>query len=498
MAIKNGMRLIITSVAMLVMLTAWQVTKAQQYNIFDYGAKSDTNVISTEAINKAIMACNSKGGGQVVIPTGQFKSGTIVLKSNVELHFESGSVLLASTDTSDFPRQAQPAYRSQKDPGGWYALIYAEGQTNIRITGYGTIDGQGARQTPRLTTGGDLDGRPRNLLLISCNNVLVEGITMLNAGIWNQHYLNCEDVQIHRLKVYNHCNRNNDGLDIDGSRRVVVSDCIIDSDDDAIVLKSTGMAGCENVVITNCIVSSFTNAIKCGTESTGGFRNINIGNCVVKRSISKVPPIFGRTNIGISGISLEIVDGGIMEGVTVHDIMIEETECPIYVRLGNRARKHISEAPVPPLGQMRNIHISNITAYNTGNYTASITGVNAAKIENISLSHVRLVNRGGLKQGDFIANIDSVKEDEKGFPEPTVWKNLPVFGLFMRHVKDISVTDVSLVNTQSDPRPAFAAIDVDHLIMTLVRLEGSSSQPGILVRGVKQINTEKVKVISNR
>ena len=486
------------SVWVLLMVAGMQRTLAQQYNILEYGAKNDTNTVNTEAINNAIMACNSKGGGRVIIPAGQYKSGTIVLKSNVELYFESGAVLVASTDTNDFPRRAQPAYRSQKDPGGWYALLYAEGETNIRITGYGTIDGQGARQLPRLTTGGDLDGRPRNLLLISCSNVLVEGITMLNAGIWNQHYLNCEDVQIHRLKVYNHCNRNNDGLDIDGCRRVVVSDCIIDSDDDAIVLKSTGKAGCENVVISNCIVSSFTNAIKCGTESTGGFRNINIGNCVVKRSISKVPPIFGRTNIGISGISLEIVDAGIMEGVTVHDVVIEETECPIYVRLGNRSRKHIPEAPAPPLGQMRNIHISNITAYNTGNYTASITGVGAAKIENISLSHLRLVNRGGLKQGDFISTIDSVVEDEKGYPEPTVWKNLPVFGLFMRHVKNISVTDISLVNMQSDPRPAFAAIDIDHLNMSGVSIEGSSSLPGLLVKGVKQLTAEKVKVISNR
>jgi polygalacturonase len=431
------MKIFLSSIVLLMILASGQTSLAQQYNIVDYGAKNDTSQLSTEAINNAIAACNSKGGGRVVIPAGNYKSGTIVLKSNVELRFESGAVLYASTDTSDITRRAQPAYRSQKDPGGWYALLYAEEETNIRITGYGTIDGQGARQIPRSPSGGDLDGRPRNLLFISCSNILVDGITMLNSGIWNQHYLNCDDVQISNIRVYNHCNRNNDGLDIDGCRRVVVSNCIIDSDDDAIVLKSTGKAGCENVVITNCIASSFTNAIKCGTESTGGFRNINIGNCIVKRSISKVPPIFGRTNIGISGISLEIVDGGIMEGVQVHDIVIEETECPIYVRLGNRARKHIPEAPAPPLGIMRNISISNITAYNTGNYTASITGVSAAKIENISLSHLRLVNRGGLKPVDFILKIDSVIEDEKGYPEPTVWKNLPVYGLFMRHVKNI-------------------------------------------------------------
>jgi polygalacturonase len=480
----------------LLMMTAIIQTAIAQYNIIDYGAKNDTSQLSTQAINKAIETCNSKGGGRVVVPAGSYKTGTIVLKSNVELHVESGAIIYASTDTNDITRRAQPAYRSQKDPGGWYALIYAEGETNIRITGYGTIDGQGARQIPRSPSGGDLDGRPRNLLFISCNNILVDGITMLNAGIWNQHYLNCEDVQISNLRVYNHCNRNNDGLDIDGCRRVVVSNCIIDSDDDAIVLKSTGKAGCENVVITNCIVSSFTNAIKCGTESTGGFRNINIGNCIVKRSISKVPPIFGRTNIGISGISLEIVDGGIMEGVQIHDIVIEETECPIYVRLGNRARKHFPEAPAPPLGSMRNIAITNITAYNTGNYTASITGVNAAKIENISLSRIRLVNRGGLKPGEFISAIDSVIEDEKGYPEPTVWKNLPVYGLFMRHVKNISVTDISLVNTQKDPRPAFAAIDIDHLIMAQVKVEGSSSPPGLIIKSVKKLEAEKVKAVA--
>lgn len=483
-------------IVLLVMLAGTYTTIAQQFNILDYGAKNDTNQLSTDAINKAIAACNSNGGGRVVVPAGNYKSGTIVLKSNVELHFESGSVIYASIDTNDITRRAQPAYRSQKDPGGWYALLYAEGETNIRITGYGTINGQGAKQIPRSSSGGDLDGRPRNLLLISCSNILVDGITMLNSGIWNQHYLNCEDVQISNIRVYNHCNRNNDGLDIDGCRRAVVSNCIIDSDDDAIVLKSTGRAGCENVVITNCIVSSFTNAIKCGTESTGGFRNINIGNCIVKRSISKVPPIFGRTNIGISGISLEIVDGGIMEGVLVHDIVIEETECPIYVRLGNRARKHIAEAPAPPPGIMRNISITNITAYNTGNYTASITGVSTAKIENISLSRLRLVNRGGLKPGEFISRPDSVVEDEKGYPEPTVWKSLPVFGLFMRHVKNISVTDVSLVNMQYDPRPAFAAIDIDHLVMTQVMVEGSSSLPGLLTKGVKKLEVEKVKAVA--
>src|SRR5690606_11135092 len=115
----------------------------------------------------------------------------------------------------------------------------------------------------------------------------------------------------------NHTNRNNDAVDIDGSRRVVISNSIFDTDDDGITLKSTGFAPTEDVTISNCVVSSFCNAIKAGTESYGGFRNISISNCIIKPSRSKSKPFFNTPRIGITGISLEIVDGGTMEGVTI-------------------------------------------------------------------------------------------------------------------------------------------------------------------------------------
>lgn len=168
--------------------------------------------------------------------------------------------------------------------------------------------------------GGDRNGRPRNILFISCKDVHVEGITMRNSALWNQHYLNCEDVTIDHIKVYNHSNGNNDGIDIDGCRRFILSNSIIDSDDDGIVLKSTGTAPCENVIISNCIVSSFANAIKCGTESTGGFKNISISDCIVKPSRHSGERILKSTPSGITAISLEIVDGGIMDGVTINNV----------------------------------------------------------------------------------------------------------------------------------------------------------------------------------
>jgi len=439
-------------------------TQKSIYNICDFGAKGDGMTLCTEAISKTIETCSENGGGTVVVPPGTYVSGTIRMKDKVELHLEKGSVISASTNRDDFPRQPQPEYRSQKDPGGWFALIYAEGISDFAITGSGTIDGNGKQQKPDPgLLGGDRDGRPRNILFISCKQVRIEGIKMKNSGIWNQHYLNCEDIFINGIEVYNHSNRNNDAIDIDGCRRVVVSNSVFDSDDDAITLKSTGAAATEDVVITNCVVSSFCNAIKAGTESTGGFRNISISNCVVKPSRSTDDPVFRTARNGITGISLEIVDGGTMEGITISNITIEGTQCPLYIRLGNRARKHIENAPEPPMGKMRNIAISNIVAHNTGNFSSSITAVPGCFVENVTIDNIQLFNSGGVKNGEYLATCSEVKEDEKGYPQPTVWGNLPSSVLFIRHVKNISVNNLMFGSTSPDPRTPVIASDVSNL-----------------------------------
>lgn len=455
---------------------SWSAPQMASYNVKDYGAVNDGKTICTEAFNNAIIACSEKGGGTVIVPAGTFRCGTILMKDNVELHFEIGSTLLASTAHQDFPRQSQPKFRSQKDLGGWYSLIYAEGVSNIAITGLGAIDGNGAQQkaVPGLL-GDDRDGRPRNILFISCKNVRVEGIKMRNSGIWCQHYLNCEDVIVDRIEVYNHSNRNNDAIDIDGCRRFILSNSVFDSDDDAVTIKSTGIAPTENVVITNCVISSFCNAIKAGTESTGGFRNINISNCVIKPSRSTTDPVFKTARHGITGISLEIVDGGIMEGVSISNITIEGTECPLYIRLGNRARKHIENAPEPSVGIIRDIAISNVIAYNTGNFSNSITAVPGHYIENVMIDNMQLFNLGGVQKDQYIANHQNVKEDEKGYPMPTVWGNLPSSVLFIRHVRNLAVNNLILGSNEPDPRTPVIAVDVENLRIGKCSYVGSSS-----------------------
>lgn len=477
---------------LLVLCILSQPVTAKDHLITDYGARPGSSALNTRAINRAIQACHAQGGGRVVIPAGVFRTGTLVMKSNVELHLQRGATLLASTALQDFPAQPRPAYRSQKDAPGWRALIYADEASNIAITGSGTIDGSGAahKPDPNNRLGGDLDGRPRNILFISCRYIRIEGIGMMSSAIWNQHYLNCEDVVVDRIRVFNHSNRNNDGIDIDGCRRFLLSNSTFDTDDDAVVLKSTGPAATEDVVITNCTVSSFCNAIKAGTESTGGFRNIAVSNCIIRPSRDKRAPIYGTAS-GIAGISLEIVDGGLMEGISISNITIEGTECPLYIRLGNRARKHIPEAAEPPVGKMRDIVISNLVAYHTGNYCASITGIPGHYVEQVSLSNIRFRNKGGLEAGGYIAGMDKVKEDEKGYPEPTVWKELPASGLFMRHVRNVQINGLMLGSEKTDPRIPVMAADADGLqIKNIAAINNNSSDVFFSGKDVQHISID--------
>jgi len=162
-----------------------------------------------------------------------------------------------------------------------------------------------------------------------------------------------------------------------------------------------------------------------------------------------------------------------MDGITVSNIVIEGTECPIYVRLGNRARKHTAEAPEPAFGKMRNILISDITAYNTGNYSSSITGVPGAAIENITLNNIHFVNRGGLKVGEYTGDFTKVTERAKDYPNPTGWGNLPSFGFFIRHVNEITLSNITLRSLEKETRIPVLADDVNNLFISNMQADGT-------------------------
>lgn len=429
---------------------AAMVAKAADYNIVKYGAVNDTTQLSTAAVQKAIDDCSAAGGGRVVVPTGNYKIGTIILKSNVHMHLEQGATLYGSTDLKDY-LPLKTDYVSLRTQTETIQLIFADKASNVVIDGFGTIDGRG-RSFKKLSWNDEGITRPHLLRFIQSSDITLRDITLKNSGCWMQHYLACDRVKIEGIKVFNRNNYNNDALDLDGCHEVVVSNMFADSDDDAITLKSTSPRLCENIRIADCVVSSHCNAIKLGTETNGGFRNINISGIVVKPSYDQKEKFFGQW-IGSSAISLEIVDGGVLENVNVSDITIEGTESPIFVRLGNRARGYKEGVPVTEVGKINGIHMNNIQICNAGSMGCSITGIPGHEVENVWLDNITIHHKGGVTAADMAKINESIKDEkEKEYPESTMWGNLPAKGFFVRHARNIKFNNIEVITEQPDVR----------------------------------------------
>lgn len=442
------------------------MVQAADYNILTYGAKSDTTVLSTVAIQQAIDACSAAGGGRVVVPAGEYKIGTIILKSDVHLYLEQGATLYGSTDLKDY-RPMKSDYVSLRTKTTTIQLIYGDKVRNVTIDGYGIIDGRG-RAFKKMSWNDEGITRPHLLRFIQSKDITIKDITLRNSGCWMQHYLACDRLVIDGIKVFNRHNYNNDALDLDGCHEVIVKGMIADSDDDGITLKSTSPRLCENIRIADCVVSSHCNAVKLGTETNGGFRNINISGIVVKPSEDQQEKFFGQW-IGSSAISLEIVDGGVLENVSVSDVTVEGTESPIFIRLGNRGRGYLSEGanmeriiPVDHVGRIRGIHLSNIQVRNAGAMGCSITGLPGYPVENIFLSNIAIHHKGGVGFDEMAEIADSIADEkEKSYPEATMWGNLPAKGFFVRHARNVQFSNVRVETDQLDVRPEIVRVDVD-------------------------------------
>ena len=439
---------------------------ARDYNILNYGAQSDTSLLSTQALQQAIDECSQAGGGRVVVPTGNYKIGTIILKSNVHLHLEQGATLYGSTRLADY-LPVKSDYVSLRTQTNTIQLIYADKVSHVVIDGYGTIDGRG-RAFKKLSWNDEGITRPHLLRFIQSSDITIKDITLKNSGCWMQHYLACDRLTIDGIKVINRNNYNNDALDLDGCHEVIVSRMMADSDDDGITLKSTSPRLCENISIANCVVSSHCNAIKLGTETNGGFHNINISNIVVKPSYDQQEKFFGQW-IGSSAISLEIVDGGRMENVSVSNVSVEGTEAPIFIRLGNRARGYLlggkdfdSLIPIDHVGTIDGIRLDNIQIRHAGSMGCSISGLPGHPVENVSLSRISIHHKGGVSASDLPKIEESIKDEkEKDYPESTMWGNLPAKGFFVSHARNIQVSDVSIQTEEADVRPDFVQIDTE-------------------------------------
>ena len=235
---------------------------------------------------------------------------------------------------------------------------------------------------------------------------------------------------------------------------------IADSDDDAITLKSTSPRLCEDITISNCTVSSHCNGIKLGTETNGGFRNIIIRGVTVKPSADQSTQFFGYDGgIGHSAISLEIVDGGTMTNVDIADITIRGTQCPIFIRLANRARAYSPDVPVENIGSISGIRLHDILIDDAGPGGSSITGLAGHPVRDVELRDITIRHAGG--QPETPAPTDEKAAD---YPESTMWGILPAQGFWLNHTDGVRISNLRVIPATPDARPAILATDSPNLI----------------------------------
>ncbi len=432
------------------------------YNITEFGAVGDGRTLNTGAIQKAIDTCTRNGGGTVEVPPGTYLIGTIEIKSNVTLHLSAGSELMASPDPNHLPERL-PELRSYTDSYTKKAIVYAEKATNIAITGKGLINGQG-EYYKGLSLERLYDGhRPFLVRLIECTNVTLRDVKLMNSPFWALHLLACKDVNVDGLRIDSYVTNNNDGIGIDSSEDVRISNCVIRSGDDAIVVKTTTPRPTQNVVVTNCVLSSHTNAFKIGTETVGDIRNITVSNCVARDG-------------GMAVIALLAVDGGTVERINVSNIVAANVRgSAIFVRLGNRGRSYwvpregdTEEAapPKPGLSRMRDITIRDIHARGSSSIGCAITGLPGQNIENLRLDNVQVISVGGGTAADAQRQI---ADEADKYPEYNMFGTLPSYGFFCRHVRGLRMDNVQVGFSQKDLRPAFIFQDIEELELNAYR-----------------------------
>ena len=408
------------------------------------------------AIQKAIDQVHEAGGGTVIVPAGDFLTGPLELKSGVELHLEMGARLLGVADIAAYEKAHWTYESGKKSPH--CGLIYANGQENIAVTGLGTIDGQGG--DPAFNVGkADPGGRPMIILFRDCKNVVVKDVRLEHSAHWVEYYTGCQGVRISGIKVYSHCNYNNDGIDIE-SRDVVVENCLFDCEDDAICLK--GADWCENVSVTNCLAASNCNAIKLGTGSSYGYRNITISNITVRAASednfrhwsTKIKGVTAPVTV-ISGIAIEVVDGGLCENVNISNVSMRDVQTPIFIRLARRG-SDCSKS------YMKGITISGVTAVSESMMSSSITGVPGLYPENIYLSDIDITAPGGGTAD--MASIE-VPEAEDTYPENRKLGHiLPAGGLYIRHANNVYLSNVRFHFREPDGRPLIITEDCKNII----------------------------------
>jgi len=479
---------------LLMALTVFTPVSAKEYNASFFGIKSNGTTMNTRSIQKAIDYIHENGGGTLVFWVGRYLTGTIYLKSNVTIQLNEGAVIVGSTNPYDYDEILN-----------YPSLILAYQAENIAIKGQGVIDGQGREVAynymDQIHKGilqdelkYDRPGkRPFLVYLRECNKVTVEGVLLKNSTTWVLNVDQCNDLTIHNITIRSNAFWNNDGLDIVDCSNVTVTDSYIDASDDAICLKSHDATKiCENIVIRNCVARSGANGVKFGTLSRGGFRNVKLSNITVYDTFR-------------SAFTVESVDGGIAENISIDSLFSYNTGNVIYLRIGDRwsdGRPATMNgititnvyAEVPESKPDAGYDYEGPTEDNPRNISpCAIVGLPGQDITNVTLKNVTIVHPGGgnphyARVGLTAKELDAIPEMPDAYPEFSQFKELPAWGFYLRHATDITFENVTLTAEKRDYRPAIVMDDVKNMTLTGMKY----NEPG---KVKKQVFTYKSKNI---
>ncbi|MEO5912135.1 MAG: glycosyl hydrolase family 28 protein [Pelobium sp.] len=461
-------------IVLLVMLQAAGAF-AKDYKASFFHIKNDGTTLNTRSIQFAIDYINKNGGGRLVFYVGRYLTGSIHLKSNVTLQLEEGAVLLGSTNPFDYDRIGQTA------------LIHARDLENVAITGKGMIDGQGrelANNSIAYANDGLIEDvlkydrtresiRPMVIYFFNCTNVTIKDLILKNSACWLQTYERCKNMLIDNITVNNVAFWNSDGIDIVDCQNVVITNNNIDAADDGICLKShTAGFFCNNILIENNIVRTSANGIKLGTAGKGGFRNIKAINNTVYNTYR-------------SAIALQSVDGGFLEDILIDGLKSTNTGNVIYLRLGERV--------VGKKSTMNRISIKNVTAdVPFGKADAGydyegpiedmprnispiiIAGLPGQYIEDVTFTNFNISYPGrGSEMVAYVAldKLDSIPEQPAQYPEFSQFKEIPAWGIYVRHAKNINFANIHLTAEKKDYRLPIIMDDVQGAQLKKVTFE---------------------------
>jgi len=471
------------------------------FNVRDYGATGKREDNATKPVGKAIDECTAAGGGTVYVPPGDYTVGTLQLKDNVTLNLEAGATLYLSQDPADFLR-------------GSRTMIFAENAKNIAVTGRGTLDGLAKYEfvemrgiDPEIAeeieiarkAGVDMRRYYRigmqtyMFILNNCTNILLRDISVINSPLWNIRLNDCDRVFLTGIYIFSDLEKgvNADGIDICCTSNVIISDSVIITGDDAIVLKTPARRGqekvnpVENVVVTNCVLTSSSTPLMIGTETYADIRHVIFSNCTIRNSNK--------------GFGINVQDGATVSDIIFRDLTVE-TNRRHWNWWGNAElckfilKKRTGSSR---LGKIKDIVIDTIISHPRG--TSTIKGHPDQHLENLRLNNVQIFmtpedskdkrasdamiieNVERLRIRDLSVSWTKDQTEEK-------WKS----ALVLKNVSDFEIRSFS--GRQGLINSSFPAILLDKISDGLIAESRADSGCGVFV----QMNKEESNNISLR